>query len=182
MLFMRHILLSWKKKRHPYNPQCNLSPFVTIEEVGYNNTHITLWMNKISLYLPAANMFAVAALLLERSQEKVRLVVHFLFLCDFDQGCFDLGNAPTPCRGSYQAICRLKIIVISFCQGVLSPANAHRLHLSNLGLLLLFPAAVIVHEPTISTGSSCMNVHHHNIIYSVHIDAVTGNVVQDWQL
>ncbi|XP_041795734.1 diacylglycerol O-acyltransferase 1-like [Chelmon rostratus] len=60
----------------------------------------------------AANMFAVAALLLERSQEK----------------------------------------------GVLSPANAHRLHLSNLGLLLLFPAAVIVHEPTISTGGAFLSL------------------------
>ncbi|XP_070686692.1 diacylglycerol O-acyltransferase 1-like [Pempheris klunzingeri] len=56
----------------------------------------------------AANMFAVAALLLERSQEK----------------------------------------------GMLSPTSAHHLHLTNLGLLLLFPAAVIIHEPTISTGGA----------------------------
>ncbi|XP_031141354.1 diacylglycerol O-acyltransferase 1-like isoform X1 [Sander lucioperca] len=56
----------------------------------------------------AANMFAITALLLERSQEK----------------------------------------------GMLSPTNGHRLHLTNLGLLLLFPAAVIVHEHTISTGGA----------------------------
>lgn len=37
---------------------------------------------------------------------------------------------------------------------MLSPTNAHCLHLTNLGLLLLFPAAVIVHEPTISTGGA----------------------------
>ncbi|KAL7402446.1 hypothetical protein ABVT39_015065 [Epinephelus coioides] len=56
----------------------------------------------------AANMFAIVALLLERSQEK----------------------------------------------GMLSPTTGHRLHLINLGLLLLFPAAVIVHEHTISTGGA----------------------------
>ncbi|KAM8752007.1 diacylglycerol O-acyltransferase 1-like isoform 1-T1 [Acanthopagrus schlegelii] len=58
--------------------------------------------------LLAANMFAITALLLERSQEK----------------------------------------------GMLSPTNTHRLHLTNLGLLLLFPVAVIVNEPTISTGGA----------------------------
>ncbi|XP_044212718.1 diacylglycerol O-acyltransferase 1-like [Thunnus albacares] len=56
----------------------------------------------------AANMFALTALLLEKSQEK----------------------------------------------GMLSPTSCHHLHLGNLGLLLLFPAAVIVHEPTISTGGA----------------------------
>ncbi|XP_068579299.1 diacylglycerol O-acyltransferase 1-like isoform X2 [Cebidichthys violaceus] len=56
----------------------------------------------------AANMFAVTALLVERSQEK----------------------------------------------GMLSPTNAHRLHLANLSALLLFPAALIVHERTISTGGA----------------------------
>nr|XP_046250914.1 diacylglycerol O-acyltransferase 1-like isoform X2 [Scatophagus argus] len=56
----------------------------------------------------AANMFAITALFLERSQEK----------------------------------------------GMLSSINTHRLHLTNLGLLLLFPTAVIVHEPTISTGGA----------------------------
>ncbi|KAI3371719.1 hypothetical protein L3Q82_024282 [Scortum barcoo] len=39
-------------------------------------------------------------------------------------------------------------------KGTLSPTKAHRLHLTNLGLLLLFPAAVIAHEPTISTGGA----------------------------
>ncbi|XP_062419148.1 diacylglycerol O-acyltransferase 1-like [Pungitius pungitius] len=56
----------------------------------------------------AANIFAITALLIERSQGK----------------------------------------------GMLTPTIAHRLHLTNLGVLLLFPAAVIVHENTISTGGA----------------------------
>ncbi|XP_042352002.1 diacylglycerol O-acyltransferase 1-like [Plectropomus leopardus] len=39
-------------------------------------------------------------------------------------------------------------------KGMLSPTNAHRLHLINLSLLLLFPAAVIVCEHTITTGGA----------------------------
>ncbi|XP_019125457.2 diacylglycerol O-acyltransferase 1 [Larimichthys crocea] len=66
----------------------------------------------------AANMFAVTALLLERSQEK----------------------------------------------GVLSPVNARRLHLTNLGFLLLFPAAVIVHEPTISTGGAFFSLWFYTVL------------------
>ncbi|XP_065813463.1 diacylglycerol O-acyltransferase 1-like isoform X2 [Labrus bergylta] len=56
----------------------------------------------------AANVFAVTALILERSQEK----------------------------------------------GLLLLTSTHLLHLTNLALLLLFPAAVIIHEPTISTGGA----------------------------
>ncbi|XP_061577231.1 diacylglycerol O-acyltransferase 1-like isoform X1 [Cololabis saira] len=39
-------------------------------------------------------------------------------------------------------------------KGLLSPASSHRLHLLNLGFLLLFPAAVILREPKISTGGA----------------------------
>ncbi|XP_041652217.1 diacylglycerol O-acyltransferase 1-like [Cheilinus undulatus] len=60
----------------------------------------------------AANMFAITALLLERSQEK----------------------------------------------GLLLLTKAHHLHLINLGLLMLFPAAVIIHEPTISTGGAFLSL------------------------
>ncbi|XP_026220548.1 diacylglycerol O-acyltransferase 1-like isoform X2 [Anabas testudineus] len=65
-----------------------------------------------------ANMFSVAALLLERLQD----------------------------------------------QGKLSPTISHRLHLVNLGLLLLFPAAVIVHEPTISTGGAFVSLWIYTVL------------------
>ncbi|XP_039892430.1 diacylglycerol O-acyltransferase 1-like [Simochromis diagramma] len=39
-------------------------------------------------------------------------------------------------------------------KAMLSLSNAHRLHLTNLGLLVLFPPAVIVHEPAMSTGGA----------------------------
>lgn len=66
----------------------------------------------------AANMFALAALFLERSQEK----------------------------------------------GMLSSSGAHRLHLVNLGLLVLFPAAVIIHEPTISTGGAFFSLWFYTVL------------------
>ncbi|XP_071345658.1 diacylglycerol O-acyltransferase 1-like isoform X1 [Trachinotus anak] len=71
----------------------------------------------VSLIL-GANVFAVTALLLERSQEK----------------------------------------------GMLSPTNGHCLHLANLGLLLLFPAAVIVHEPTTSTGGAFFSLWFYTVL------------------
>ncbi|KAF7644688.1 hypothetical protein LDENG_00217620, partial [Lucifuga dentata] len=39
-------------------------------------------------------------------------------------------------------------------KGTFSPINSHRLHLGNLFLLIIFPAVVIIHEPTISTGGA----------------------------
>ncbi|XP_050929591.1 diacylglycerol O-acyltransferase 1 isoform X2 [Lates calcarifer] len=65
-----------------------------------------------------ANVFAITALLLERSQDK----------------------------------------------GLLSPTNAHRLHLVNLGLLLLFPAAVILHEPTTSAGGAFLSLCFYTVL------------------
>ncbi|KAM8892571.1 diacylglycerol O-acyltransferase 1-like isoform 1-T2 [Spinachia spinachia] len=62
--------------------------------------------------IAAANIFAITALLIERSQGK----------------------------------------------GWLCPTNAHHLHLTNLGVLLLFPAAVIVHQDTISTGGAFLSL------------------------
>ncbi|XP_047452687.1 diacylglycerol O-acyltransferase 1-like [Mugil cephalus] len=65
-----------------------------------------------------ANVFALVALLLERSQEK----------------------------------------------GILSIASGQRLHLTNLGFLVLFPAAVIVHEPTISTGGAFFSLWFYTVL------------------
>ncbi|XP_033489990.1 diacylglycerol O-acyltransferase 1-like isoform X1 [Epinephelus lanceolatus] len=106
----------------------------------------------------AANMFAIVALLLERSQEKVTLL-HFLCFSYFDHVYPGLENASTTnisnfstqnnCPGKHQ-----HFYSIYSHQGMLSPTTSHRLHLINLGLLLLFPAAVIVHEHTISTGGA----------------------------
>ncbi|XP_023253098.1 diacylglycerol O-acyltransferase 1-like isoform X1 [Seriola lalandi dorsalis] len=49
-------------------------------------------------------------------------------------------------------------------KGALSPTNGHRLHLANLGLLLLFPAAVIVHEPTTSTGGAFFSLWLYTVL------------------
>ncbi|XP_029909249.1 diacylglycerol O-acyltransferase 1-like [Myripristis murdjan] len=66
----------------------------------------------------AANMFALTALLLERSQEK----------------------------------------------GMLSSTIVHRLHLGNLGLLMLFPAAVILHDTTISAGGAFFSLWSYTVL------------------
>ncbi|XP_029951241.1 diacylglycerol O-acyltransferase 1-like [Salarias fasciatus] len=39
-------------------------------------------------------------------------------------------------------------------KGLIPPTVTHRLHLTNLGLLVVFPAAVVLHVPTISTGGA----------------------------
>ncbi|XP_008295031.1 diacylglycerol O-acyltransferase 1-like [Stegastes partitus] len=66
----------------------------------------------------AANLFALTALFLERSQEK----------------------------------------------GMLSPSCVHRLHLVNLALLVLVPAAVIAHESTISTGGAFFSLWFYTVL------------------
>ncbi|KAM7396318.1 hypothetical protein PAMP_019364 [Pampus punctatissimus] len=52
------------------------------------------------------------------------------------------------------------------CQekGMLSPTRGHYLHLGNLGLLLLFPAAVIVHDPTITTGGAFFSLWFYTVL------------------
>ena len=63
------------------------------------------------------------------------------------------------------------------CQGLLSPTSGHRLHLTNLGLLLLFPAAVIIHERTISTGNNCsIYTCIICILYVLYMFDIFGNV------
>ncbi|XP_029993204.1 diacylglycerol O-acyltransferase 1-like [Sphaeramia orbicularis] len=49
-------------------------------------------------------------------------------------------------------------------KGKLSPVNSRRLHLLNLALLVLFPAAVIVHEPTISTGGALVSLWVYTVL------------------
>ncbi|XP_075875410.1 diacylglycerol O-acyltransferase 1-like [Nelusetta ayraudi] len=84
---------------------------VDVKKVLEHLTEDCNWPS-INLLL-AANIFAIAALLLERCQEK----------------------------------------------GLLSSANVHRLHLTNLALLLLFPAAVILRcQPAISTGGAFLSL------------------------
>ncbi|XP_069019585.1 diacylglycerol O-acyltransferase 1-like [Embiotoca jacksoni] len=57
-------------------------------------------------------------------------------------------------------------LLLERCQekGALSAANGHRLHLTLLGLLLLFPAAVIVHEPMISTGGAFFSLWFYTVL------------------
>ncbi|XP_071767378.1 diacylglycerol O-acyltransferase 1-like [Centroberyx gerrardi] len=47
---------------------------------------------------------------------------------------------------------------------LLSPTIGQRLHLGNLGLLMLFPAAVILHDPTISTGGAFFSLWSYTVL------------------
>ncbi|XP_040895194.1 diacylglycerol O-acyltransferase 1-like isoform X2 [Toxotes jaculatrix] len=49
-------------------------------------------------------------------------------------------------------------------KGILSHANGQHLHLVNLGLLLLCPAAVIVHEPATSTGGAFLSLWLYTVL------------------
>ncbi|KAM4619188.1 diacylglycerol O-acyltransferase 1-like [Polymixia lowei] len=49
-------------------------------------------------------------------------------------------------------------------KGKLSPTNGHRLHLGNLGLLMLFPAVVILYSPTISTGGAFFTLWSYTVL------------------
>ncbi|KAM7414063.1 hypothetical protein PAMA_019061 [Pampus argenteus] len=57
-------------------------------------------------------------------------------------------------------------LLLEGCQekGMLSPTSGHYLHLGNLGLLLLFPAAVIVHDTTISTGGAFFSLWFYTVL------------------
>ncbi|XP_075996457.1 diacylglycerol O-acyltransferase 1-like [Genypterus blacodes] len=49
-------------------------------------------------------------------------------------------------------------------KAVLSPSTGQCLHLANLLLLLVFPAAVIIHEPTISTGGALFSLWFYTVL------------------
>ncbi|XP_030586435.1 diacylglycerol O-acyltransferase 1-like [Archocentrus centrarchus] len=49
-------------------------------------------------------------------------------------------------------------------KAMLSATNTHRLHLTNLGLLVLFPAAVLMCEPTMSTGGAFLSLLFYTVL------------------
>lgn len=102
------------------------------------NSHLPINMCQ---FLSGANAFAITALLLEQSQNKVTQLV---LLQSYYLVHMSLSN----------------LIELHFIfQGKLSTTHTHRLHLANLGLLMMVSALAILLHPTISTG-----IHNIDII------------------